>query len=232
LHRYPFATPAERREELYKEAIELFVKSHDWEAAVALCEELRQRYQRQIFNYNLLSKLLHEQAGFFEKIATVDRFYPSHFRVGFYGQQFPPEYRNKQYVYRGDALESIIDFSNRMKSKFSGVKTLPSKTQPSADQFESWDTRWMQISKLTPSTSAEMVGEQPKFNTLMHPRVLKYYQNNDIDVFYYTRVFRKKKKKGDNEFLDLWVSKQFLRTGEVSRVDSERCTNSVICFDG
>ena len=83
-------------------------------------------------------------------------------------------------VHRGDALESIIDFSNRMKSKFSGVKILPAKKHPSAEHFESVDTRWMQISKLTPSTSAEMKGETVRFNSLMHPRVLKYYQNNNV----------------------------------------------------
>ena len=39
-----------------------------------------------------------------------------------------------------------------------------------------------------------------------------------IDVFYYTRVFRKKEKKSENEFLDLWVSKQFLKTEQVRRL--------------
>ena len=33
----------------------------------------------------------------------------------FYGKSHEPEYRNVQYVYRGHSLESIMEFSNRMK---------------------------------------------------------------------------------------------------------------------
>jgi hypothetical protein len=33
------------------------------------------------------------------------------------------------------------------------------------------------------------------------PHVLKYQQNTGVDVFYFTRVFRKRKQKGENEFL-------------------------------
>ena len=50
-----------------------------------------------------------------------------------------------------------------------------------------------------------------------------------IDVFYYTRVFRKKEKKSENEFLDLWVSKQFLKTEQVRRLPP-RYVVPVCCF--
>ena len=123
---YPPETQCERRETLYREAIELFERGQDWESACALCEALRRRHQEVTFDYAQLSELLRQQADLFERAMKTERFYPAHFRVGFYGKGFGDGYRNVEYVYRGDNLESIIDFSGRIKAKHEGAKTLPS----------------------------------------------------------------------------------------------------------
>jgi len=41
---------------------------------------------------------------YYEQIEGTDRFYPSIFRVGYYGN-YGREFKNKDFVYRGDVLE-------------------------------------------------------------------------------------------------------------------------------
>ena len=187
---YPPETKAERRETLYREAVALLTRAQDWEGSLLLSDELRVRHATVTYDYAAMAELLREQAGYYERIAEDERFFPAHFRVGFYGRGFPEEYRNVDYVYRGDALESIIDFSARVKAKFEGATPLAAKIIPGPEHFDD-PGRFLQISMLTLSNRDESAGGHKVLPRHMPPRVVKYGENNGIDTFFFRRVFRK-----------------------------------------
>ena len=51
-------------------------------------DDLRALYERSLFDYARLVEVLRKQAALFGSVAAKERFYPSHFRVGFYGRGF------------------------------------------------------------------------------------------------------------------------------------------------
>lgn len=93
-YRYPSQKEWERKEQLYLNIIDLLEKGKHWEHAVPLCKELSMVYESKVFNYRKLAEILKRQASFFEKIISSSeqnlRLSPEYFRVGFYGNNFPP----------------------------------------------------------------------------------------------------------------------------------------------
>ena len=170
--------------------------------------------------------MMKKMARYYEQIEKTDRFYPSIFRVGYYGN-YGREFKNKDFVYRGDVLESIGDFTTRIKMKFPKATMLPVKVDPDESHFENDSEQFLQISKVQAGNpvlenqhimevdQSEMMDGQGKCKSLMPPFVRSYRSNNLVNVFWYTRPFRKRTEKSKNEFLDLWVEKKFLKTGEV-----------------
>lgn len=218
---FPEQTSLARRERLYMQAIELLERGQQWEMALQLALALQRQFSVVTFEYPKLSKLLTQCAAWYDQIMNVERFYPSVFRVGYYGRNYPPEIRNKEFVYRGAALEQIIDFTSRIKMKFPKHEMLPPKVTPGDEHRES-DSYFLQISKLTAATRPEMT-DQPPARFVADARLpgnLRLWRaNNCVDTFFYTRPFNKRKQMGlpksSNEFLDLWVEKKFVRTARV-----------------
>lgn len=106
-----------------------------WETALAFSRELQHEYETNAFNYARLAELLNLQAELYASIAHSDRqfgyvyFFSSfhrpanaqhpcsnYYRVAFYGQ-WPASVSNKQFVYRGQPLETLGGFIDRMLSK-------------------------------------------------------------------------------------------------------------------
>ena len=81
-------------------------------------DELRALYQRSLFDYERLVTVLKKQAQLFGSVVGKERFYPSHFRVGFYGRGFDSEIANQEFIYRGNRLEAVLEFSIRIRQKF------------------------------------------------------------------------------------------------------------------
>jgi len=64
-----------------------------------------------------LASILNKQAGLYTNIQTQERFPCEYFRVGFFGFGFPTTLRNKQFVYRGEELERISAFCERIQDR-------------------------------------------------------------------------------------------------------------------
>ncbi|KAJ7424852.1 hypothetical protein WISP_26324 [Willisornis vidua] len=77
------------KENLYEKIIEYFDKGKMWEEAISLCKELAEQYEKEVFDYELLSQNLIQQAKFYENIMKILRPKPDYFAVGYYGQGFP-----------------------------------------------------------------------------------------------------------------------------------------------
>jgi hypothetical protein len=233
---FPRQTGVARRERIYELAMALFEQGQQWELALELADALRRQYSSVTYDYGKLSALLTKCAGWYDSIMNVERYYPSVFRVAYYGHKFPPQLRNQEFIYRGAPLEQIIDFSARVKNKFPGTIMLDLKVVPGPEHTEQSDKYFMAISKLTPSTRPEMAALPPAQHVLdpcLPPGLKGWRQNNVVDTFSYRRPYNKRKMAGekksanssvffasegkekqletDGEFRDLWVEFKFVR---------------------
>lgn len=57
-----------------------------------------------------------------------------------------------------------------------------------------------------------MTGKEANFPEGMPPQLQRYYQSNDVNVFVFSKPFRKNPAKSDNEFKDLWVKNTYYIT--------------------
>lgn len=160
---YPAERERDRKEKLYAAAIGYFRAGEDWERAIAYGEELRLYYQFAAFDFLKLSLLLQEQSECFRSIVTTDRFYSNYFRVVHFGDGFDDDLSGgpaassgvgKEFVYRGVKLESITDFTGRIKRKWPEAKILMSSDRPT-DELMAAHRQIISITTLTRATAAE-----------------------------------------------------------------------------
>lgn len=160
---YPAERERDRKEKLYAAAIGYFRAGEDWERAIAYGEELRLYYQFAAFDFLKLSHLLQEQSECFRSIVTTERFYSNYFRVVHFGDGFDEELTGgpaaaatvgKEFVYRGVKLESITDFTGRIKRKWPEAKILMSSDRPT-DELMAAHRQIISITTLTRATAAE-----------------------------------------------------------------------------
>jgi hypothetical protein len=234
---FPRQTALARRAKLYEMAMDLFDQGQQWELAIELAEALKRQYSSVTYEYPKLSALLRRCAEWYDSIMNVERYYPSIFRVAYYGQKFPPQIRNQEFIFRGAPLEQIIDFSSRARAKFPGSVLLELKAEIGPEHTDQNETYFMAISKLTPSTRPEMkaqVASSHVTDPLLPPGLKVWRANNCLDTFSYRRPYNKRKQQGlkksanstvffgsdqkekaldtDGEFRDLWVEFKYCRT--------------------
>uniref|UniRef100_A0A8C3LMS5 Dedicator of cytokinesis 2 n=1 Tax=Chrysolophus pictus TaxID=9089 RepID=A0A8C3LMS5_CHRPC len=121
------------KENLYEKIIEYFDKGKMWEEAISLCKELAEQYEKEVFDYELLSQNLVQQAKFYENIMKILRPKPDYFAVGYYGQGFPTFLRNKVFIYRGKEYERREDFQAQLMSQFPSAEKMNTTSAPGED---------------------------------------------------------------------------------------------------
>eukprot|EP00824_Muranothrix_gubernata_P007783 TRINITY_DN19932_c0_g1_i1.p1 TRINITY_DN19932_c0_g1~~TRINITY_DN19932_c0_g1_i1.p1 ORF type:complete len:1141 (-),score=286.60 TRINITY_DN19932_c0_g1_i1:29-3346(-) len=206
-------TMRERKELLYKWAIQYFDEGKCWERGIQLCKELCYHYETETYNYKELSATLRSEANMFENIITTKRFYSNYFRVAYYGK-FPSEYKNKEFVYRGYELERLADFMARVTEKFPQAEIIKTADTP-GDDIINGDGMYIQITAVRPASEEQMQEKKCVVDKRKPEEVWKSDEQNDVNVFTYSRSFRKGEKvKGENEFKVLWVANVFLVTQE------------------
>eukprot|EP01137_Pigoraptor_chileana_P029725 Opistho-2@15256 len=203
--KYPSQAHRQRKELIYTDIINYFDKGKAWENAITLCKELAEQYESELFDYAKMSQILQREARFFENIVSVPRYYSEYFRVGYYGKGFPASIRNKEFIFRGEELERIANFCERVQSQYPDAQILKTNTAPDDTVLNS-EKQHIQIVKVDPVRTKE------RFKGRKVPEVIeKYFDVNDINTFTFARPFRKGAKSG-NEFADLWTEKTFLVT--------------------
>ncbi|XP_077992462.1 dedicator of cytokinesis protein 1-like isoform X2 [Glandiceps talaboti] len=202
LDKYPQAhTQRQLKEMLYYDIIDYFDRGKMWENGIKLCKELARQYENEIFDYVQLSQLLKKQAYFYDCIMRSPRPEPEYFRVGFYGQSFPPFLRNKLFIYRGKEYERLADFNSRLQNMYPSAKMLDKTTMPEKEILES-TAQFLQICTVHP---VEEQRRRFKGKTVSD-QILSYYKVNELQKFVYSRPFFKG-NKDKNEFANMWIER-------------------------
>uniref|UniRef100_A0A8C6WXX4 Dedicator of cytokinesis 5 n=1 Tax=Neogobius melanostomus TaxID=47308 RepID=A0A8C6WXX4_9GOBI len=123
-------TQQELKERLFQEIICYLDKGKMWEKAIELGKQLAKMHESHMFDFVELSRLLKQQAQFYENIMHSMRPQPEYFAVGYYGLGFPSFLRNKMFIYRGKEYEWLEEFSGRLLSQFPSAVRMTSTAPP------------------------------------------------------------------------------------------------------
>uniref|UniRef100_A0A8B9G663 Dedicator of cytokinesis 2 n=1 Tax=Amazona collaria TaxID=241587 RepID=A0A8B9G663_9PSIT len=190
------------KENLYEKIIEYFDKGKMWEEAIALCKELADQYEKEVFDYELLSQNLIQQAKFYENIMKILRPKPDYFAVGYYGQGFPTFLRNKVFIYRGKEYERREDFQAQLMSQFPSAEKM-NTTSPPGEEVKSSPGQYIQCFTVQP-----VLEEQPRFkNKAVPDQIINFYKSNNVHLFHYSRPVRKGSVDPENEFASMWIER-------------------------
>lgn len=210
-------TETRRRIGMLELAYGLFMQGDSWEKAISVSKQLIHVYEHVLYDLPKLADSLKRQEVMWRLVADHDRVFLSCYLVVYYGN-FDASLKGKSFVYRSGVrskLETVRDFTDRIKSKFPDAIT-KNTGNPVPEEYldPNFDGQFIRITTLQPSSREELEGKPDKWavgNRVNAPqRLVKYYRKNEIDTFFYTFVHKDKKKKGENEFRTIWVTKNFV----------------------
>uniref|UniRef100_A0A452H6G6 Uncharacterized protein n=1 Tax=Gopherus agassizii TaxID=38772 RepID=A0A452H6G6_9SAUR len=195
-------THRQLKENLYEKIIEYFDKGKMWEESISLCKELAEQYEMEVFDYELLSQNLIQQAKFYENIMKILRPKPDYFAVGYYGQGFPTFLRNKVFIYRGKEYERREDFQAQLMSQFPNAEKMNTTSAPGEDMKNS-PGQYIQCFTVQP-----VLEEHTRFKNKPVPdQIINFYKSNYVQRFHYSRPVRKGSVDPENEFASMWIER-------------------------
>nr|XP_006115826.1 dedicator of cytokinesis protein 2 [Pelodiscus sinensis] len=195
-------THRQLKENLYEKIIEYFDKGKMWEESISLCKELAEQYEMEVFDYELLSQNLIQQAKFYENIMKILRPKPDYFAVGYYGQGFPTFLRNKVFIYRGKEYERREDFQAQLMSQFPNAEKMNTTSAPGED-IKNSPGQYIQCFTVQP-----VLEEHPRFKNKPVPdQIINFYKSNYVQRFHYSRPVRKGSIDPENEFASMWIER-------------------------
>ncbi|KAG9302767.1 hypothetical protein G9A89_009544 [Geosiphon pyriformis] len=207
----PKQSPFARKERLYIQILDYFVKGRAWECGIEICKELARHLEYTIYDYPRLSEILKQQAVLFENIIKKERYFSEYFRVGFYGRGFPASLQNRQFIYRGYEWERISTFCERMQNKHPQAQLLKTNSPPTDDILYD-DGQYLQVTAVTPEPDQN----NPILKADIPSSIRGYYEHNSVNTFSFSRPVNKNPDgiRSSNEFLDLWTEKTILVSEE------------------
>ncbi|XP_072573617.1 dedicator of cytokinesis protein 2 [Paramormyrops kingsleyae] len=195
-------TQRQLKEALYDTIIGYFDKGKMWEEAIALCKELAEQFELEVFDYDMLSQSLKQQAKFYENIMKILRPKPDYFAVGYYGCGYPPFLRNKVFIHRGKEYERREDFQSHLMSQFPSAVRLNTTTLPGPDIRNS-PMQYIQCFTVQP-----VLEIPPRLKNKPVPdQIINFYKSNYVQRFHYSRPVRKGSVDPDNEFASMWIER-------------------------
>ncbi|KAJ3436436.1 dedicator of cytokinesis [Anaeramoeba flamelloides] len=193
------------KENLLKKTIDYLDKGKSWELAIKYLQPLK-RYYIQTYNYSKLSHYISKESQFYKNIMTVDRFYATYFRVGYFGKGFEDEkyqgIKDQTFIYKGRELEKLPEFMDKLKIKY------PNATYDVKDPTEEQKNaqgQYIQVCTVQPSSEDVILDKKITYSRSIPEKVLKHKMEGKVNVFVYSKPFRKSKIKSKNEFADLWI---------------------------
>ncbi|CAG8456993.1 uncharacterized protein OCT59_018840 [Rhizophagus irregularis] len=204
---FPKQSPFDRKERLYIQILDYFVKGKAWECGIEICKELAHHFEYTTYDYQRLSNILKQQAVLHENVIKKERYFSEYFRVGFYGRGFPASLQNRQFIYRGYEWEKIGAFCERMQNKHPQAVLLKSNSTPS-DEILYGDGQFLQVTAVMPEPNSN----HPVFKGDVPSSIRAYYEHNSVNTFSFSRPVNKNPDgvKSSNEFLDLWTEKTIM----------------------
>ncbi|EFA84626.1 DOCK family protein [Heterostelium album PN500] len=209
-HTFPQETATNRKIRLLKLAVQYLDKGQAWEICVKLIQDLKEQYEEE-YNFRALSEVLSQEADFYERILSTERFYSEYFRVGYYGRKFPQTIQGKEFLYKGFELERLSDFTSRILAKFPNAELLKSTSEPTQEILNA-DAQYLLITIVNPSSREEIENRTRPVIEGTPANSRSYLKRNNVNVFVYSKPFKKTTVKSGNEFADLWIRNHFLIT--------------------
>lgn len=121
---FPEQSHFERKEQIFFEMIKYFEDGEAWSSALAAYNELREQYENNVFDFAKLARTERAIATIYETLAKGNRLTPKYFKVVFKGLGFPPNIRDKAYVYEGSQRERATAFTDRMQEQYQAAQIL------------------------------------------------------------------------------------------------------------
>eukprot|EP01132_Coremiostelium_polycephalum_P005856 gene5856-7285_t len=216
---FPTQKESERKEMLYRDILTCYNKGKAWERAIPLLKELIHHFTMNICDMNSAATYLRQQGTFYQKINdSPDPVFEEYFRVGYYGKKFPVSIQNKEFIYKGNEYERLADFISKLVEKWPSAELLKTTEIPPQTIMDS-DAQYLLITSVSVSNMAETQKRQSinitpdSFTTtkkrLPH-RVQQFNARNKVNVFLYSKPFKKSNTKSQNEFEDLWIMNLYL----------------------
>lgn len=192
----------ERKEILLNQIIDYFEESKAWESAMEISKELVKYYEFVAYDYEKLAEIYNLQGRLCTSIIRQERYYSEYFRVGYYGMGFPPAIRNKQFIYRGQELEKIASFCEKIQCKHPDALLMKSNAMPDKQTLQS-KQQWLQITAVQPEPDVL----KRVLQSNVPESIQKFYLSNMVNRFCVSRPVKKGDKNSTNEFLSLWTEK-------------------------
>ena len=206
---FPAQRQCDRKETLYRQAIEFFSTAKEWEHAIHLLKELSHYYEHVGRNFGVLADLLQQQSHFFRLIATSERFPPAYFRVCFYGAGFPLSLQDKEFIYRGYECERITSFIGRMEKAFPKALILHDQEElGDAMAAEKKKQMFLVIHTVYASTLSAVANEEPTLQSNVPSYIAFHQAHSSVNVFFYSRPFRKRSKTQEDKENEFKVSQR------------------------
>lgn len=140
---YPEQTSFERKESLYFQIIQHFEDGKAWSHALACYRELAEQYEHTVIDFSKLSRTQSSMAKIYDTIAKEDQQFPRYFRVAYKGLGFPPNLRDKEYIFEGAPHERMAVFTDRMQ------KQHPTAQIISSGEIEDLEGQFLQITPVS-----------------------------------------------------------------------------------
>jgi dedicator of cytokinesis protein 3 len=224
---FPVQAERERKIFLLQRARDAFDNAQYWDYSVQICKQLTSAYETQFYDIDSLIKTQNLISSYWQRILTTDRLFGAYYRVAFFGAGFL-DVEHKELIYRsgrGVGLESIMEFTNRIKAKYPGAIVVntsdapPKKYTNQLPGTQDKDTQYIQVTTLRCSSGEELMGQPSKFEqTPLSPSMLKYHEQNNVHLFCYTRKDttnanrQRLQREVENEYQNIWIEKIFLIT--------------------
>lgn len=228
---YPEEFEFRRKEKLYLQAMKYFDAGKDWERAIKLSRELSPIYETKTFEYKKLADLLRSQGEWFQKIFEQKRFFASYFFVGYYGKGFQPYgLQNKEYIYRGNEAERLVDFTDRITKRFPNAELIKA-LEDAPEEKKQAEGQYIRIITVYPSSYKEVETKCTSVAREMNvsKNITSYESFNDVRIFKLGKTYRgHPDDKKMNEIRDLYTEFTFFIIDSNKEIVNDQLRRSFI----
>lgn len=114
---FPAQSHFERKEKLYFDMIKHFEDGEAWSCALDAYKDLQVQYEENVFDFSKLARTQKSIATIYEAISKSEKLVPKYFRVTYRGMGFPPNLREKDYVFEASPTERASKFTDRIQEQ-------------------------------------------------------------------------------------------------------------------
>lgn len=116
--RYLSQLEHERKNEIMRNAIDLFIKAKEFNKCIEISKCLLKIYDTHFYDYKYTSSLLIEMSNYYKSVVNEIRCDPEYFLVGFYGINFHTSIQNQEFIFRGKNFYKLGELIKTLKTNF------------------------------------------------------------------------------------------------------------------